>query len=541
MKKRNLILASFIILLAILTGACSTQERSIPVQEADVALAENPVPKPDAAQAEIVNPIQSTGITSYLFAPIRSTTTYLMDAEGNALQTWESAYTPGNAVYLQENGNLLRTGSVKSTKFGVGGTGGIIEEIASDGSVVWAYQYANDQVQQHHDIEQMPNGNILMIAWGLKSQADAIAAGRDPSLLSDGELWPDHVIELNPTTNTIVWEWHVWDHLVQDYDASKANYGTVSEHPGLVDINFVARKADADWNHTNSIDYNAELDQILLSVHSFSEIWIIDHDTTTKTATGTAGDLLYRWGNPQTYDAGSSGDQQFYTQHDAQWIAAGMPGAGNILVFNNGDRQTRAYSSVDEIVPPLNADGGYSLSGAAYTPAAPVWTYVADTPSDFYADHISGAQRLSNGNTLICSGTDGSFFEVTSAGEVIWRYDYGANVFRVIRYESDYAGLQFLDTQPTTSTNAGLPVDNAAGGGQPANALGQNNSQQGNRPRLDLASAASTLGVTEEALRKALGTPPPDFAAIAAQLGITEQALIDALGIPTGGPPNSGG
>ena len=125
MKKRNLILASFIILLAILTGACSTQERSIPVQEADVALAENPVPKPDAAQAEIVNPIQSTGITSYLFAPIRSTTTYLMDAEGNALQTWESAYTPGNAVYLQENGNLLRTGSVKSTKFGVGGTGGI--------------------------------------------------------------------------------------------------------------------------------------------------------------------------------------------------------------------------------------------------------------------------------------------------------------------------------------------------------------------------------------------------------------------------------
>ena len=400
MKKRNLILASFIILLAILTGACSTQERSIPVQEADVALAENPVPKPDAAQAEIVNPIQSTGITSYLFAPIRSTTTYLMDAEGNALQTWESAYTPGNAVYLQENGNLLRTGSVKSTKFGVGGTGGIIEEIASDGSVVWAYQYANDQVQQHHDIEQMPNGNILMIAWGLKSQADAIAAGRDPSLLSDGELWPDHVIELNPTTNTIVWEWHVWDHLVQDYDASKANYGTVSEHPGLVDINFVARKADADWNHTNSIDYNAELDQILLSVHSFSEIWIIDHDTTTKTATGTAGDLLYRWGNPQTYDAGSSGDQQFYTQHDAQWIAAGMPGAGNILVFNNGDRQTRAYSSVDEIVPPQQTE---SLVAAIQAPDRfqpdPHWLQGAshlplNLPASWVLDQLQHHQRI---------------------------------------------------------------------------------------------------------------------------------------------------
>ena len=533
MKKRKVFLLSLLILLAILTGACSTQEQPLPAPAADVVVADNPVSKPDAAQAEIVTPAQNTGSVSYLFAPIRSTTTYLMDAAGNALQTWESAYTPGNAVYLLENGNLLRTGSIRGTDFDAGGSGGIVEEIAPDGSVVWAYQYANDQVQQHHDIEQMPNGNILMIAWELKTQADAIAAGRDSSLLSDGELWPDHIIELDPTTNTIVWEWHVWDHLVQDYDASKDNYGSVSQHPELIDINLTSRKAAADWNHVNSIDYNADLDQILLSVHGFSEIWIIDHATTTEAAAGTAGNLLYRWGNPQTYDAGSSSDQQFYTQHDAQWIPSGMPGAGNILVFNNGDQRTRAYSSVDEIVPPLNADGSYSFSGAAYAPATPVWTYVADNPSDFYANHISGAQRLSNGNTLICSGTDGVFFEVTSAGEIIWRYDYGAEVFRVVRYEADYAGLPDLETQSLA------PIPTSSDAGNPANGAGQNNSQEGQRPRLDFAAAATELGVSEEALKAALGTPPPDFASIAAKLGITEEALLDALGVPAGG--TSGG
>ena len=537
MKKRNLILAIFVILLAILTGACSTQAQSFPAPAADVIVAENSVSEPDAAQAEAVNPTQSTGVVSYLFAPIRSTTTYLMDAAGNALHTWESSYTPGNSVYLQENGNLLRTGSVKGTKFGVGGSGGIVEEIAPDGSVVWAYQYANDQVQQHHDIEQMPNGNILMIAWELKSQADAIASGRDPSLLSDGELWPDHIIELNPTTNAIVWEWHVWDHLVQDYDASKANYGTVSEHSELIDINLTSRKAAADWNHINSIDYNAELDQILLSVHGFSEIWIIDHATTTETAAGAAGDLLYRWGNPQTYGAGSSSDQQLYTQHDAQWIPDGYPGSGNILVFNNGDQRTRAYSSVDEIVSPLNADGSYSFSGAAYAPTAPVWTYVADNPSDFYADHISGAQRLENGNTLICSGTNGRFFEVTPAGEVVWQYDYGDSVFRVIRYEADYAGLPLSASEsiaPIPTSSGGVP-----NGGPSANGADQTNNSQGRRPRIDFAAVAVELGISEEDLKSAFGEPgqgKPDLAVIATALGITEKALSDAMGLPAGGP-----
>ncbi len=115
------------------------------------------------------------------------------------------------------------------------------------------------------------------------------------------------------------------------------------------------------------------LDQILISVHNFSEIWVIDHSTTTAEAashsggnSGMGGDLLYRWGNPAAYDSGSSADQQLFVQHDAQWIGNGLPGAGNILIFNNGQgRPDGDYSSVDEIVPPVASDGSYTNGSAA--------------------------------------------------------------------------------------------------------------------------------------------------------------------------------
>lgn len=381
----------------------------------------------------------------YLFSPIRSTDTYLMDVDGTIAFTWQSDYPPGNAVYLLENGNILRTGTLRSQVFSAGGAGGIVQEITPESEVVWEYQYASDTVQQHHDIEHLPNGNILMIAWELKTEAEAIAAGRDPSLLGDGVLWSDHIIEVDPDSNQIVWEWHAWDHLVQDHDADLSNYGVVAEHPELVDLNYTSGKAGEDWLHSNSIDYNAELDQILLSVHNFSEIWLIDHSISTEEAAGSAGDLLYRWGNPQTYDAGSEDEQQLFGQHDAQWIAEGDPGGGNILVFNNGDKRTRKFSSVDEIVLPLNEDGSYAgAAGRAYGPEAAVWSYVADVPGEFYAMNISGAQRLNNGNTLICSGPDGLFFEVTPDGDSVWQHEYGGPVFRVTEISGGHPALPIL-------------------------------------------------------------------------------------------------
>jgi hypothetical protein len=169
----------------------------------------------------------------------------------------------------------------------------------------------------------------------------------------------------------------------------------------------------------------------MISVHSFSEFWIIDHSTMTAEAAahkggkqGKGGDLLYRWGNPRAFGAGNVGDQQLFFQHNAHWIPAGLPGAGHVLVFNNGpNRPDGTYSSVDEIVLPVDAKGTYVYqAGAAYGPAKATWSYTADNKSDFFATNISGAQRLPNGNTLICSGPSGIIFEVTTAGEVVWKY-----------------------------------------------------------------------------------------------------------------------
>ena len=434
-----------------------------------------------------------------LFAPKHFLVTYLIDNEGRVINTWRSDYEPGQSAYLLPNGHLLRCCFTKARAFTGGGEGGRIEEYDWEGNLVWEFDYASDTYMQHHDIEPLPNGNILMLVVEKKTRAECLAAGFDDRMLRDRELYPDSVIEIRPTYpkgGKIVWEWHIWDHLVQDTDRAKRNYGNPADHPELVWVNCNRRPTRAFWNHMNSLDYNAKLDQIVLSVRGCSEIWIIDHGTTTKEATGhtggkygKGGDLLYRWGNPAAYGRGTAGDQMLFQQHDPQWIADGFPGAGNILVFNNGlNRLPKGvanprgrppnpvgrdwgYSSVDEIVLPVRKDGTYDLrAGAAYGPARLRWTYSAENPTDFFAEAISGAQRLPNGNTLICDGTSGVLFEVTPAGETVWKYvnpvvrtgplsqgqtpglDHRGHkwnaVFKITRYAPEYAGLAGKDLTP---------------------------------------------------------------------------------------------
>jgi hypothetical protein len=413
-----------------------------------------------------------------LFAPIDSTTTYLIDLEGKLVHSWPSKYTPGQAVYLLPDGSLLRAGRApRNRHFGGGGIGGLLERISPDGKLLWRFKYANRKHCQHHDFKAMPNGHVLLIAWEKKTREEAIDAGRDPGEMTGSELWPDCVIEVEPedvSGGRIVWEWHVWDHLVQELDENKPNYGVVAEHPELVDLNYQrtapeetpaelrrlrsigyvgGRESEdsrekgegappfwaglagpdlrADWCHTNAIDYNARLDQIALSVHSFNEIWIIDHSTSMKEAAGhrggrhgKGGDLLYRWGNPRAYGAGSVKDQTLFAQHDVRWIPEGLPGSGHLTVFNNGPgRPDGPYSSVVEFAPPVDSSGHYLRErDKAFGPSKPNWEYTAAKPSEFFSSHISGAERLPNGNTLICSGEQGRIFEVDSAGQTVWEY-----------------------------------------------------------------------------------------------------------------------
>jgi len=386
-----------------------------------------------------------------LFSPIKSTTTYLIDNRGDILHTWPSGYEPGQAVYLLDDDSILRTIRLPGVG-GWGGTGGGVEKIAWGGTVTWHFEYSSGAYLSHHDIEPLPNGNVLLIAWDFKTRVEAVAAGRQPALIMGDFLMSEQIIEVQPTGPTsgeIVWQWNLWDHLIQDFDPSKSNYGGVGDHRELLDINFPGRRVD-DWIHANSVDFNPDLDQIVISCHNTNEIWIIDHSTTTAEAaghsggnSGMGGDLLYRWGNPQSYRAGSVSDQKLFGQHDAQWIEPGYPGEGNILIFNNGrGRPGGDYSSVDEIEPPVDANGHYCYTpGSAFGPSDPVWIFTAANPFSFYAQNISGAVRLPNGNTLICDGPAGRLFEVTLAENTVWEYvnafpsPLQNSVFKIRRYD----------------------------------------------------------------------------------------------------------
>ncbi|MFH1853587.1 MAG: aryl-sulfate sulfotransferase [Candidatus Neomarinimicrobiota bacterium] len=400
-----------------------------------------------------------------LYTPKLCTGTYLIDNNGLLINQWQSDYTPSACVYLLENGNIFRATGLPDPAGGGGG----FQEISWTGEVLWEYVYGT----QHHDIEPMPNGNVLLITNDIKEYDELIAAGRDSTLIDDviRSLTILEIARNDTGGGDIVWAWNAWDHLIQDYDSTKPDYGVVADHPELIDLNF-AEDGNSDWIHPNSIDYNPDFDQVMVSCRGFSELWVIDHSTTTDDAakhsggnSGKGGDILYRWGNPRSYSAGDLEDQQLFSQHSVCWIEPGMPGAGNILIFNNGlDRPAGVFSSVVEITTPVDAQGNYPLlPDSAFAPLEPVWIYIAETPEDFYSPKFSSAQRFPNGNTLICSGVGGKFFEIDSLGNTVWQYIspvtpsgpvyQGAtvkknDVYSCIRYAPDYPGLAGKDLTP---------------------------------------------------------------------------------------------
>lgn len=407
----------------------------------------------------------------YLFTPLNSKKTFLIDECGEMINTWTSQYTSGTSQTLLDNGDLLRCGVYPPPHFGLG-LGGIIERFDWNGNLKWKFIMADSLFTLHHDIEVMPNGNILAIVWEYKSTQDALDNGRKPGIASPS-VWSDRIIEIKPYNNDsfeIVWEWSAWDHIIQNYDNTKAHYGDPSQHPELLDINFTGANFQ-DWLHINSVNYNPALDQIVLSIHSTSEIIIIDHSTNSVTASGhtggkfgKGGDILYRWGNPQAYGRGTAQNQQFFKQHNAHWIPAGFPNAGKIMVFNNGwDRVGTKYSTIDILDPPVSAPGVYTLqSGSSFGPAQAQTAYKAEPVTNFYALNLSSAFSLKDG-LFINSGPQGRFFKTNDSGEVVWEYvnpvngsgpitqgvaPFGNSVFRCQPYPEDFIGFEEKDMSP---------------------------------------------------------------------------------------------
>ncbi len=428
-----------------------------------------------------------------LFAPLSSNTTYLIDKCGRKVHSWESNYKPGHSVYILPDGNLLRTGNVGDTFYNSAGKGGIIEKLDWEGNVLWSYKISSDSITQHHDIYPLKNGNILAVCWHGIPRTVALANGRITGTIGGPKLWSERIIEIKPIgTNDaqVVWQWSLWDHIVQAADKTKPNYDSVMKHPELLNLNYAPNKVP-DWIHMNSVFYNEGLDQIVLSSHNTSEIWIIDHSTTIAEAAshkggkyGKGGDFLYRWGNPAAYNKGTATDQKLFHQHNAYWIPKGFKDGGDIMVYNNGLGRTPLYSSVDIITPPTLGAGVYNQN-LPYGPSSQKWIYQDSVPTKFYSPVISGANRLPNGNTLICVGVLGKFFEVNEKKSIVWEYfnpvandgsilsdgeSGGSNVFRCTYYSDTFSGFKNRTLTPTDPieknsysysciTNTGLSID----------------------------------------------------------------------------------
>ncbi len=338
---------------------------------------------------------------------------YIMDKNANVIHQWNlRGGDLGNDCSLLPNGKLLAMVESDDPKLLLGGFGGKIELLDKHGNAEWSFTHSTDNYIIHHDAEMMPNGNILIMTWERRSLEEASYNGYQLNV----ELFPDGIIEVDPRNNEIVWEWRVWDHLIQDHDPSKLNFGNIAENPQLIDINY-NQNENGDITHANGIAYDHEKDVIYLSANFYSEVWVIDHSTSKDEAashTGgnynKGGDLIYRFGNPSAYK-NTFGERLFNNNHHPNLLS--NEDKGKMLIYSNGAELEQ--STVYEILLPTQ----FSLNAYSNNEPNVIWSF---THEELYSPKVSGAVKLQNGNVLITEG-DYGIWEVTKNKEVVWKFN----------------------------------------------------------------------------------------------------------------------
>lgn len=387
-----------------------------------------------------------------------SHTAYLIDSEGDIAYSWSCPTAANYALALKENGNIVRGAKYENNQIDGAAIGGMIQEIDPDANVVWEFIYSSPYYISHHDIALMPNGNVLLIAWELVTEEELIAIGYD----DDGDKYATHIIEVaqDGEGGSVVWSWHMKDHFVQNIDSELPNFGIVSAHPELLDINvntdgFGFSDGPEDWFHVNGMDYNESLDQIVFSSRFLSEIFIIDHSTNTVEAaghtggnSGKGGDFLYRWGHPANYDVAGT---QVITGpvHDARWIPEDRPNGGFIQIFNNAGNN--GSSAVDAIDAPVDGFVYEHTQGQAFEPTSYSWRHVC-------IDNAAGqsaSDRMSNGNVFVNLsggfGGAGYMYEVDENDNIVFQYNSDSS--KGFRYECNHPGIQSLLENPCATVN----------------------------------------------------------------------------------------
>ena len=395
-----------------------------------------------------------------LFTPENNNNVYLVDPCGQKIHQWMFTEKPGATCYLLENGNLLRAGKDN------------IEVRDWDNNIVWSFEIGTLGYNQHHDIEPLPNGNVLCLINDTYTSAEMIAIGKNPTTVG-ATLKLDKVIELQPVglnDASVVWEWKFFDHFIQNYDNTKPNYGVITDHPELIDLNYVDTNVPnqlTDYTHVNGIDYNAALDQIILSARHLNEVYIIDHSTTTAEASGhiggtsnLGGDILWRWGNPQVY----ASDQKLFLQHDVKWVETGYLDEGKISVFNNGI--SGSTNSSIHLISPGIIGGIYTKENGFFKPLDYDWSWSGSILGDVVLEgKKAGTHGLPNGNMILCETSKGQASEIAKSGDVLWVYknptgldgnvypQFETNIndnklFRAEKYPKGYAAFLGKDLTP---------------------------------------------------------------------------------------------
>ena len=352
----------------------------------------------------------------------------LIDMNGNEVRRWDEYW--GHPPRILPGGHIMG---------GIGQREPYQETIALtqqdwDGNIVWQYDRA-EQVQtedgetiwasrQHHDWQRegSPAGYFAPSGPLLDSGRTLVLGHKEVMVpeISDKRLEDDYIYELS-WDGQILWDWLASEHVDElgfSEDARNAIYRSVG---------WSEAQQSADWLHLNSMSYvgpnhwynegdgRFHPDNVIISARTANIVAIIDR----------AGAIVWRIGPDYRVSEAQSELGQISGQHHPHIIPVGLPGAGNLMVFDNGGSAgygagnpgapngrnvvTRNYSRVLEINPvTLEKIWEYSIPGGA--------------SFQFYSPNVSAAQRLANGNTLITEGAAGRIFEVGAENEIVWEY-----------------------------------------------------------------------------------------------------------------------
>jgi hypothetical protein len=346
----------------------------------------------------------------------------LINLDGVVCHEWPYAGVPARLIDPALNGG--RVGDIGVQLSSVEGSpGGIyanrtVGQLSWSGEIVWEWgsQAPGGAARQNHDWELLPNGNRLLLVT-----IPRVVAGLGPHIVADQGIY-----EVTPE-GQIVWTWRAGDHL-DDFGFSDDGWtylrGCVARKPadvwGYLEMNSIKSLGPNRWHRADqSTTFNP--DNILFSSRKANVVGLIDKST---------GKIVWRLGPYFDAEPGAEHDRinahslprpldQISGQHNPHMIAEGLPGAGNILLFDN--QGGAGY-------PPA-ALGIYA--GSRVLEIDPrtkqiVWQYTAEDsgrPSwTFHSSFVSNAQRLPNGNTLITEGMRGRLFQVTPSGEIAWEY-----------------------------------------------------------------------------------------------------------------------